>query len=114
MISWLLAIKELRNRASHNARTWNSNYRLPSGFVDNKNALVTDSYLTIPPVKKNKIYLILATIKLITDNLIKQRNQFSTELQELLKSITIIAISYQVWDFQQIGLQILCGIRKIK
>lgn len=85
MISWLLAIKELRNRASHNARTWNSNYRLPSGFVDNKNALVTDSYLTIPPVKKNKIYLILATIKLITDNLIKQRNQFSTELQELLK-----------------------------
>ncbi|HFE3388151.1 TPA: Abi family protein [Escherichia coli] len=84
MISWLLAIKELRNRASHNSRTWNSNYRLPSGFVSTNNVLVSGSYLAIPPSKTNKIYLILATIKLISDNLIKPQNNFYSELQALL------------------------------
>lgn len=84
LISWLLSIKELRNKASHNSRTWNSNYRLPSGFVDNNNALVPGSYLAIPPSKKNKIYSILATIKLISDNLIKPQNHFSAELQSLI------------------------------
>ncbi|WP_220388351.1 DUF3387 domain-containing protein, partial [Klebsiella quasivariicola] len=55
-----------------------------SGFVSTNNVLVSGSYLTIPPSKTNKIYLILATIKLISDNVIKQQNQFSAELQALI------------------------------
>lgn len=78
MISWLLAIKELRNRASHSSRTWNSNYRQPKGFIGN------NSYLTLPPSKRNKIYPILATIKKISDNLIKPNNDFTQELEALL------------------------------
>lgn len=84
MVSWLLAVRELRNRASHNSRTWNSNYRLSSGFVDQHNALITNSYMTIPPCKKNKIYVTLATIKKISDVLIKPSNTFTDELSTLL------------------------------
>ena len=82
--SWLNALKELRNRCSHSNRTWNSNYRLPSGFVDNNNNLLVGSYLSIKPSMKNKVYTILAVVNIITNKLIIPANGFSDELKALL------------------------------
>ncbi|WP_265694491.1 Abi family protein, partial [Providencia rustigianii] len=59
--------------------------RIPSGFVNNDNKLLTNSYIKLPPSKKNRIYTILVTLKLITNKLIHPKNDFSTDLMALIK-----------------------------
>lgn len=77
--SWLPLIKEIRNRCSHSSRTWNSNYRLPRGFVDNMNNVINDR-ITKPPTKKNKIYLGLAIIHVMSKGNIINGSNFKNSL----------------------------------
>lgn len=90
--SWMRALKELRNRCSHNSRTWNSNYRLPSGFVDNNNACRNNSYIIHAPTRKNKIYTLLVTLHLTSKDLIVCDMPFKDKLKELLLKYSHIPI----------------------
>jgi len=81
--SWLPLIKEIRNRCSHSSRTWNSNYRLPSGFVDNNNQIITPR-MTVPPTNKNKLYLGLVIIQLMSKGNMLNGHDFKTDLDKLL------------------------------
>lgn len=81
--SWLPLIKEIRNCCSHSNRTWNRNYRLPGGFVDNQNQVIS-TRLTLPPTMKNKIYLGLAVIYVMTKDNLLNGSSFKQELQQLL------------------------------
>lgn len=81
--SWLPLVKEIRNCCSHSSRTWNRNYRLPSGFVDNNNQVIS-TRLTVPPTMKNKIYLGLVVIYLMTKNNLINGGCFKQDLQQLL------------------------------
>lgn len=81
--SWLPLVKEIRNCCSHSSRTWNRNYRLPSGFVDNSNQVISPR-LTAPPTMKNKIYLGLVVIYLMTKNNLVNGSCFKQDLQHLL------------------------------
>ncbi|MCR4535547.1 Abi family protein [Shewanella xiamenensis] len=83
--SWLPLVKEIRNRCSHSSRTWNRNYRLPSGFVDNNNQ-VNSPRLTVPPTMKNKIYLGMAVIYLMTKHNLINGSCFKQDLQQLLQN----------------------------
>lgn len=87
--SWLPLIKEIRNCCSHSNRTWNRNYRLPSGFVNNRNQVISDR-LTKPPTMKNKIYLGLAVIYIMTKDNILNGHCFKQELQQLLSNFNHI------------------------
>lgn len=80
LCSWLPVIRDIRNCASHSNRTWNRNYRMPSGFIGNPQRLAT------PPTMNNKIYLGLVVIYLMTkDNMLNGGN-FKQELQQLLRN----------------------------
>lgn len=81
--SWLQLIKEIRNRCSHSSRTWNSNYRLPRGFVDQHNQVITPR-LTMPPTMMNKLYLGLAIIHVMSKGNVINGVDFKTELNNLL------------------------------
>ena len=76
--SWLPLIRDIRNCSSHSNRTWNRNYREPRGFVGNTQRL------TRPPVMRNKIYLGLAVIHLMTKDNMLNGGSFKLELQQLL------------------------------
>jgi len=88
--SWLHTLKELRNRSSHSNRTWNSNYRQPSGFVDNNNNLLAGSYLAYPPSLRNKVYLILCALNIISKKIIVPQGSFQNELKSLMISHSFI------------------------
>jgi len=90
--SWMKALKELRNRCSHNSRTWNSNYRLPSGFVDNHNTCLSNSYITHAPTRKNKIYTLLVVLHLTSKDLSVSETPFKDKLKELLQKYSHIPI----------------------
>ena len=81
--SWLPLIKEIRNRCSHSSRTWNSNYRLPRGFVNQNNQVIT-TRLTTAPTMKNKIYLGLALIYVMSKGNTINSSNFKNELILLL------------------------------
>lgn len=94
--SWIPLIKEIRNCCSHSNRTWNRNFRTPSGFVDNQNQIISNR-ITTPPTMKNKIYLGLAVIyKMTKDNMIND-HCFKGELQHILSKFnTINNMHYQM------------------
>ncbi|MDN3436254.1 Abi family protein [Pseudoalteromonas sp. APC 3356] len=81
--SWLPLVKEIRNCCSHSSRTWNRNYRLPSGFVDHDNKVIPPR-LTMPPTMKNKIYLGLLVIYLMTKHNLINGSCFKQDFQQLL------------------------------
>ncbi|MBS9431937.1 MULTISPECIES: Abi family protein [Photorhabdus] len=89
--SWLYALKELRNKSSHSSRTWNSNYRLPSGFVDNNNNIV-GTRITIRPTMKNKIYTTLIVLKIMSKTLISPSEKFEVEFKNLINKYSYISI----------------------
>ncbi|WP_118985160.1 hypothetical protein [Photorhabdus sp. CRCIA-P01] len=89
--SWLYALKELRNKSSHSSRTWNSNYRLPSGFVDNNNNIVR-TRITIRPTMKNKIYTTLIVLKIMSKTLISPSEKFEIEFKNLINKYSYINI----------------------
>lgn len=93
--SWLPLIKEIRNRCSHSSRTWNSNYRLPAGFVDDSNQVIT-SRMTVPPTNKNKLYLGLVIIHLMSKGNMLNNHDFKSDLDELLTKYSHID-SLEYW-----------------
>ena len=105
--SWLPLIKEIRNCCSHSNRTWNRNYRLPGGFVDNNNQVIS-TRLTLSPTMKNKIYLGLAVIYVMTKDNLLNGNCFKQELKQLLTRFNQVHnLSYRMgmptnWELEPI------------
>lgn len=94
--SWVPLVKEIRNCCSHSNRTWNRNYRLPKGFVDNQNNVIT-ARLTRSPTMKNKIYLGLAIIYIMSKNNTLNGSSFKTALELLIQRFSHIAsIEYRM------------------
>jgi abortive infection bacteriophage resistance protein len=83
--SWIPLIKEIRNCCSHSNRTWNRNYRLPGGFVDNNNNVICNK-ITKAPTMKNKLYLGLAIIHAMTKGNMLNNSCFKQELKQLLSN----------------------------
>jgi len=82
--SWLPLIKSIRNSCSHSNRTWNANYRLPKGFVNNENKAINDK-VDISPTMKNKLYLGLVIIHLMSKNNLINGASFKDKVLNLLK-----------------------------
>lgn len=75
--SWLLGVRDIRNRCAHHSRLWNSNFRAPRGG----NNLLDPS---LPTPNTNRIYLILMTIHIMCKN-IGVDISLSTQLGDLIR-----------------------------
>lgn len=60
--SWIIAIRDVRNRCAHHARVWNANHRQASGIVNKLG-------IEFRPENANKIYLFCILLNLINDQL---------------------------------------------
>ncbi|QEN04081.1 Abi family protein [Thiospirochaeta perfilievii] len=58
--SWIVSIRDIRNKCAHHARLWNSNLREPSSIK---------KLLSKPPAHPNRIYLFFIVVEILCNNL---------------------------------------------
>jgi abortive infection bacteriophage resistance protein len=81
--SWLTLIRDVRNRCAHHSRTWNFNFREPSGLRN----LLAAPYL---PSHQNRIYLFMAMLQQMTVSL-NMNIKIKDELLKLICQYPIVS-----------------------